>query len=97
EALPSARCLPTRSGPTAMARTPQRRWICLYDFRPRGSPKMTTYKILYLQGIPTQIKAEDESDDVTVALDGKFLAQVDILAAKRGLQPPHDYLAHGKR
>jgi hypothetical protein len=57
---------------------------------------MTTYKILYWQEVPTQIKAEDESDDVTVALDGKFLAQVDILAAKRGLQSSDDYLAQWK-
>jgi hypothetical protein len=54
---------------------------------------MTTYKILYWQEIPTQIKAEDESEDVNVALDGKFMAQVDILAAKRGLQAADDYLA----
>jgi Virulence factor len=57
---------------------------------------MTTYKILYWQEIPTQIKAEDELDDVTVALDGKFMAQVDILAAKRGLQGSDDYLAQWK-
>jgi hypothetical protein len=57
---------------------------------------MTTYKILYWQEIPTQIKAEDESEDVNVALDGKFMAQVDILAAKRGLQASDDYLAQWK-
>jgi hypothetical protein len=57
---------------------------------------MTTYKILCWLEIPTQIKAEDESDDVTVALDGKFMAQVDILAAKRGLQGSDDYLAQWK-
>jgi hypothetical protein len=57
---------------------------------------MTTYKILYWQEIPTQIKAEDESEDVSVALDGKFMAQVDILAAKRGLQSADDYLAQWK-
>ena len=57
---------------------------------------MTTYKILYWQEIPTQIKAEDESDDVMVELDGKFMAQVDILAAKRGLQSSDDYLAQWK-
>jgi hypothetical protein len=54
---------------------------------------MTTYKILYWQEIPTQIKAEDEANDVTVMLDGKFMAQVDILAAKRELQSADDYLA----
>jgi hypothetical protein len=54
---------------------------------------MTTYKILYWQEIPTQIKAEDESDDVDLMLDEKFMVQVDILAAKRGLQSSDDYLA----
>jgi len=57
---------------------------------------VTTYKILYWQEIPTQIKAEDEAEDVTVMLDGKFMAQVDILAAKRGLQSSNDYLAQWK-
>ena len=57
---------------------------------------MTTYKILYWQEIPTQIKAEDESEDVAVMLDAKFMAQVDILAAKRGLQASDDYLAQWK-
>jgi hypothetical protein len=54
---------------------------------------MATYKILYWQEIPTQIKAED---DVTVMLDDKFMKQVDILAAKRGLQAADDYLAQWK-
>jgi hypothetical protein len=57
---------------------------------------MTTYKILYWQEIPTQIKAEDEMDDVTVMLDDRFMQQVDILAAKRGLQSADDYLAQWK-
>lgn len=51
------------------------------------------FKVLYWQEIPTQIKAEDETEDVTVMLDEKFMAQVDILAAKRGLQSMDDYLA----
>ena len=57
---------------------------------------MTTYKILYWQEIPTQIKAEDDMDDVTVMLDDKFMKQVDILAAQRGLQSADDYLAQWK-
>jgi Virulence factor len=57
---------------------------------------MTIYKVLYWQEIPTQIKAEDDDDDVTVMLDGRFMAQVDILAAKRGLQTSDDYLAQWK-
>jgi len=57
---------------------------------------MTTYKVLYWQEIPTQIKAEDDSDDATVMLDGRFMEQVDILAAKWGLQSSDDYLAQWK-
>jgi len=57
---------------------------------------MATYKILCWQEIPTQIKAEDDADDVTVMLDDKFMKQVDILAAKRGLQSADDYLAQWK-
>jgi hypothetical protein len=57
---------------------------------------MATYKILYWQEIPTQIKAEDDADDVTVMLDGKFMEHIDILAARRGLQSSDDYLAQWK-
>jgi len=57
---------------------------------------MATYKILYWQEIPTQIKVEDELDDVTVMLDDNFMQQVDILAAKRGLQDADSYLAQWK-
>ena len=42
---------------------------------------MAIYKILYWQEIPTQIRAEDDEDDVTLELDGRFLRQIDILAA----------------
>lgn len=57
---------------------------------------MANYKILFWQEIPTQIKAEDDLDEVTVMLDDKFMAQVDILAARRGLQSTDDYLAQWK-
>jgi hypothetical protein len=57
---------------------------------------MATYKVLYWQEVPTQIKAEDDDEDVTLMLDGKFMLQVDILAAKRGLQGSDDYLAQWK-
>jgi hypothetical protein len=57
---------------------------------------MATFKILYWQEIPTQIKVEDETDDVTVMLDEKFMKQVDILAVERGLQAEDDYLAQWK-
>ena len=54
---------------------------------------MAIYKILYWQEIPTQIKAEDDVEDVTLQLDGRFMERIDILAAKRGLQAADDYLA----
>lgn len=54
---------------------------------------MATFKILYWQEIPTQIKAEDETDDVTLMLDERFMKQVDMLASKRGLESMDDYLA----
>ena len=57
---------------------------------------MALFKILYWQEIPTQIKAEDDADDVTVMLDERFMKQVDALAAKRGLQSMDDYLAQWK-
>jgi len=54
---------------------------------------VATYKILYWQEIPSQIKAEDDLDDVTVALDPKFMERIDQLAAQRGLQSSENYLA----
>jgi hypothetical protein len=54
---------------------------------------MATYKILYWQQIPTQIRAEDDSDDVTVMLDEKFIKHIDVVAARLGLQAADDYLA----
>lgn len=57
---------------------------------------MATFKILYWQEVPTQVKAEDETENVSLMLDEKFMAQVDILAAKRGLQSMDDYLAQWK-
>ena len=53
----------------------------------------TTYKILYWQEIPSQIKAADDLDEVTVQLDSRFMERIDQLAAQRGLQSTDDYLA----
>ena len=55
---------------------------------------MTTYKILYWQEIPAQIKAEDETDDVTLPLAAKFMERIDAVASQRGLSGADDYLAH---
>ncbi len=54
---------------------------------------MATYTILYWQEIPSQIKAEDDLDDVTLPLDPRFMERIDQLAAQRGLQGTDDYLA----
>jgi hypothetical protein len=54
---------------------------------------VATYTVLYWQEIPSQIKAEDESDDITLPLDPRFMERIDQLATQRGLQGTDDYLA----
>ena len=53
---------------------------------------MATYKILYWQDIPTQVRAEDGADDVSVELSPKFMARVDRLAMELGREGSDDYL-----
>jgi hypothetical protein len=57
---------------------------------------MATYKILYWQEIPSQIKAEDELDDLTVPMPDRFQERIDLMAARRGLQEGDAYLAQWK-
>ena len=57
---------------------------------------MATYKVLYWQEIPSQIKAEDELDDVTVQMPERFQERIDSMAARRGLQDADAYLAQWK-
>jgi hypothetical protein len=54
---------------------------------------MATYKILYWQEVPSQIKADDGLDEVTVQLPARFMERIDQLAGQRGLQGSDDYLA----
>lgn len=54
---------------------------------------MASYRVLYWQEIPSQIKAEDAHDDVTVMLPDRFMQRIDQLAAARGLSGADDYLA----
>ncbi len=54
---------------------------------------MARYKILYWKEIPTQIKAEDDFDDVTVMLDDRFMALIDAQAMKEGLRDADSFLA----
>jgi hypothetical protein len=57
---------------------------------------MTLYRILYWQEVPSQIKADDGLDEVTVPLSSKFMERIDQLAGQRGLQQSDDYLAQWK-
>ncbi len=57
---------------------------------------MATYKILYWKEIPTQIRVEDESDDLTVKLDDRFMKHVDAQAMQQGLEDADAYLAQWK-
>jgi len=57
---------------------------------------MTLYRILYWQEVPTQIKADDGVDEVTVPLSPRFMERIDQLAGQRGLQQSDDYLAQWK-
>jgi hypothetical protein len=54
---------------------------------------MATYKILYWQEVPSQIKVQDDFDELTVPLDPKFQERIDDLAQRRGLHGSDDYLA----
>src|ERR1022692_1609739 len=89
---PSARCSPTKSAPMATAKTPPPPWTFSFCCWP-AYITMATYKILYWQEVPSQVKAEDDQDEVTVPMPPQFMERIDQLAAKRGLQQSDDYLA----
>lgn len=54
---------------------------------------MARYKILSWKEIPTQIRIEDDFDDVTVMLDDRFMRLVDAQAMKDGLADTDAFLA----
>ena len=54
---------------------------------------MATYKILYWQEVPSQVKAEDDVDEVNIPLPARFMEEVDRKAMQRGLQGTDDFLA----
>jgi cobalamin-dependent methionine synthase I len=61
----------------------------------RGS--RTTYKVLYWQEIPAQVKAEDDAgNEVSLELPPRFAQHIDQVAAKRGFQNSDSYLAQWK-
>ena len=59
--------------------------------------KVTTYKILYWQEIPSQIRAEDDAgNEVSLELPKKFAEHIDAVAAKRGFSDGDAYTAQWK-
>ena len=54
---------------------------------------MASYRVLYWQEVPSQIKAEDDESDVTLPLPDRFQERIDKLAAERGLGGADEYLA----
>ncbi len=58
-----------------------------------GVRLMATYKVLYWQEVPSQIRVEDDTDDVTLPMPERFQERIDRLAAERGLGGSDDYLA----
>jgi methanogenic corrinoid protein MtbC1 len=59
--------------------------------------KVTTYKVLYWQEIPSQIRAEDDAgNEVSLELPKKFAEYIDAVAAKRGFSDGDSYTAQWK-
>jgi hypothetical protein len=54
---------------------------------------MATYKILFWQEIPSQVKAEDAQEEVNLELAPRFMERIDQLAQQRGLRDSDEYLA----
>ena len=54
---------------------------------------MATYKILYWQEVPSQVRAEDDQDEVNLQMPARFMERGDRMAMKRGLQGSDDFLA----
>jgi hypothetical protein len=53
---------------------------------------MATYKILYWQEVPSQVMAEDDTDEVNLPMPPRFMERVDRMAMQRGLQGSDDFL-----
>jgi 5-methyltetrahydrofolate--homocysteine methyltransferase len=64
---------------------------------PAAQGKKSTYKILYWQEVPSQVRAEDDAgNDVSVELPSKFAQRIDSLAQKRGITGADAYTAEWK-
>jgi hypothetical protein len=55
---------------------------------------MASYRVLYWQEIPSQVKAEDDDGgEASVLMPPKFAARIDDAAMERGLRDSDSYLA----
>ena len=65
--------------------------------QPTREGTASTYRVLYWQEIPSQVKASDDAgNEVSLELHPKFMERIDYLAHQRGFQNSDDYLAHWK-
>jgi methanogenic corrinoid protein MtbC1 len=65
--------------------------------QPTRDGTASTYRVLYWQEIPSQVKASDDAgNEVSLELHPKFMERIDYLAHQRGFQNSDDYLAHWK-
>jgi 5-methyltetrahydrofolate--homocysteine methyltransferase len=64
---------------------------------PSATGTRATYRVLYWQEIPAQVKAEDDAgNEVSLELPRRFADYIDQVAAKRGFQNSDAYLAQWK-
>jgi hypothetical protein len=54
---------------------------------------MASYQVLYWQDIPSQIKAWDDFDEVSVPLSARLVARIDQASQRQGLTGTDEYLA----
>ncbi|CAN5899193.1 hypothetical protein BH11GEM1_BH11GEM1_23410 [soil metagenome] len=64
---------------------------------PVAQGKHSTYKVLYWQEVPSQVRAEDDAgNDVSVELPSRFAHRIDSLAQQRGITSSDAYTAEWK-
>lgn len=57
---------------------------------------MAQFQILYWQDIPSQVKAWDDFDEISVELPPRFAERIDHTAQSKGLTATDDYLGQWK-
>ena len=57
---------------------------------------MAFFKILYWQEIPSQVKAWDDFDEVSIELPQRFAVRIDQSAQKQGLTSSDSFLSQWK-